>query len=69
MLRKGEITSGRRAVDHLSWRVTNVDATIATLKTRSVKVVTEPGPSPGGNRVAFVEDPAGVRIEIMQRPQ
>ena len=69
MLRQGAIAAGRRAVDHLSWRVTSVDETIATLKTRNVNVVTEPGPSPGGNRVAFIEDPAGVRIEIMQRPQ
>jgi catechol 2,3-dioxygenase-like lactoylglutathione lyase family enzyme len=59
----------RRAIDHLSWRVADVDAATARLRASGVKVVAEPGSSPGGNRVSFVEGPSGVRIEIMQRPQ
>ena len=67
---KGEPATGeRRAIDHLSWRVANVDEATARLKAKGVQVLTDPGPSPGGNRVSFVEGPAAVRIEIMQRPQ
>jgi len=53
-----------RAIDHLGWAVTNVDEKVSGLAAKKLKVVE---PRPVRNlRVGFVEDPAGVRIEMVQ---
>jgi catechol 2,3-dioxygenase-like lactoylglutathione lyase family enzyme len=69
---KGDATpSAGHAIDHLGFRPTNVDSAVATLKTKSVKVTTEPRPLtlPSGvsMRLAFIEGIDGVRIELVQR--
>ena len=48
---------------HRERRARLVDA----MRAQGVKVLREPGTSPGGNQVSFVEGPEGVRIEVMQR--
>jgi lactoylglutathione lyase len=63
----GDAVSMPTAIDHISWRVQNVEEATATLRAAGVKVLREPGMSPGGNQVSFVEGPGGVRIEVMQR--
>ena len=59
------------AIDHIGFRPVNVDEAVAALKTKNVKVLTEPRPLvlPSGvaMRLAFVEGPEGVRIEMVQR--
>jgi hypothetical protein len=49
----------------------NVDTFVAAAKTRSVTVTTEPRPltlKDGATiRLAFIESPDGVRIELVQR--
>ena len=58
------------AIDHIGFRPINVDESIATLKTRNVKVTAEPrdlARPTGVTRIAFVESPTGVRIELVQR--
>jgi len=66
----GEPSAGH-AIDHIGFRPANVDAVVATMKTKNIKVTTEPRPLtlPSGTamRLAFVEGPGGVRIELVQR--
>jgi catechol 2,3-dioxygenase-like lactoylglutathione lyase family enzyme len=68
----GEATpSAGHAIDHIGFRPLNVDTAVAALKTKNVKVTTEPRPLtlPSGvsMRLAFIEGIDGVRIELVQR--
>ena len=66
----GEPSAGH-SIDHIGFRPLNVDASVAAMKAKSVKVTTEPRPLtlPSGTsmRLAFIEGPGGVRIELVQR--
>ena len=56
------------ALDHVGWRVTDLDKTLADLK--GIKVlqgVTNLQLATGPVRFSFVEDPAGTKIELVQR--
>ena len=58
------------AIDHLCWRSTDINATIAQLKGKGVHVTGEPQPAAGGTmRIAFVEGPSGLRVELVQYNQ
>lgn len=63
--------SAGHAIDHIGFRPLNVDGVVAAMKTKNVKVTTEPRPLvlPSGTamRLAFIEGPGGVRIELVQR--
>ena len=63
--------SAGHAIDHIGFRPMNVDASVAAMKTKNVKVTTEPRPLtlPSGSsmRLAFIEGPGGIRIELVQR--
>ena len=50
-----------RAIYNVAWEVPNVDDAVAALKSKGVKVNTEPR-SVGTIRFAYVEDPDGVQI-------
>lgn len=70
--KKGDAApSAGHAIDHIGFRPLNVDDAVASFKTKNVKVTTEPRPLvlPSGTtmRLAFVEGPDGVRIELVQR--
>jgi len=72
LAQKGEATPSQgHAIDHIGFRPVNVDNAVAALKTKNVKVTTEPRPLtlPSGTsmRLAFIEGPEGVRIELVQR--
>ena len=66
----GEASAGH-SIDHIGFRPANVDDSVAALKAKSAKVTTEPRPLvlPSGTamRLAFIEGPGGVRIELVQR--
>ena len=70
---KGEGTapSQGRAIDHISWGPTNMDATAADLKGKGVTVTAGPQPKPNafGHRTAYVEAPGGVRIELVEHTE
>jgi predicted enzyme related to lactoylglutathione lyase len=73
LVQKGETTpSAGHAIDHLGFRPINVDAAVAALKAKNVKVTTEPRaltlPSGTSMRLAFIESPEGACIELVQRP-
>ena len=56
-----------RAIDHVSWGPTNIQATIAELKSQGQKIVSEiTGPNRFGHHIAYIEDPGGVYIELVQ---
>jgi len=72
LAQKGDaMPSAGHAIDHLGFRPVNVDAAVAALKAKNVKVTTEPRPLklPSGTemRLAFIEGPDGVRLELVQR--
>jgi lactoylglutathione lyase len=53
---------------HLAIGVPDIHKTCEALRSQGVKVVREPGPMQHGSTViAFVEDPNGYRIELIQR--
>lgn len=57
--------SAGRILDHLSWRATNLDKSITELKAKGVKLTSEPRTF--GALKVFVEGPAGLRVEVIQR--
>ena len=53
---------------HIALGVTNIRDTVERIRARGGKIVREPGPMKHGSTViAFVEDPDGYRIELIER--
>src|ERR1700739_5007182 len=65
---KGEATpSEGHAIDHIGWRTTmDLNAKAAELKTKGVKFTPEPRPF-RDIHISYVEGPAVVKIELLQR--
>jgi lactoylglutathione lyase len=56
------------AYGHIALAVDDASAACAEIKARGGKVVREAGPMKGGSSViAFVEDPDGYKIELIER--
>lgn len=56
------------AFGHVAIGVDDIYATCARLKENGVKVVREPGPMKhGSTTIAFLEDPNGYRLELIQK--
>jgi len=56
------------AFGHLALGVADIYKTCDDLRQQGVKIVREPGPMKhGGTEIAFIEDPNGYRIELIQR--
>lgn len=55
----------RYGTDHFGLQVTDVDATVETLRGRGVEIAIEPRNSPA-NRIAFIKGPDNVLIELVQ---
>jgi catechol 2,3-dioxygenase-like lactoylglutathione lyase family enzyme len=60
------------AIDHIGWRSSNLNQTIADLKGKGVTVTSEPRvlnlPNGPPINFAYVAGPAGARIELVERP-
>jgi lactoylglutathione lyase len=55
------------AYGHIAIGCEDIEATCAVIRERGGRIVREPGPVKGGTTViAFVEDPDGYRIELIQ---
>jgi lactoylglutathione lyase len=55
------------AFGHLAVGVGDIYATCETLRSKGAKIVREPGPMKhGSTEIAFVEDPNGYKIELIQ---
>lgn len=61
--------SAGSAIDHVAFSFADVDAKIKELESAGVKITSRPQDIPGLFKSAFVEDPWGARIEIVQDPQ
>jgi lactoylglutathione lyase len=68
--REGEnLTSAgarRYGADHFGLRVSDVDATVAELRSRGVFIEVEPWDFAPTTRIAFIKGPDEVRIELVQ---
>ena len=62
---KGQPSSGS-AIDHIGFSVADLDATIKDMEAAGVKVVSPVREVQGLFKLAFVEDPWGTRIEVVQ---
>jgi len=52
---------------HVALGVDDIYATCETLRGKGAKIVREPGPMKhGGSEIAFIEDPDGYKIELIQ---
>lgn len=57
-----------RLFDHLAFTVTGIDGLIGRMKAEGVTVTDEPFTlGPGGSRIAFIEDPDGTLIELIEK--
>jgi len=65
---KGQPSSGS-ALDHLGFSVADLDAKMKELEAAGVKIVNPARDVPGLFKLAFVEDPWGTRIEVVQDPE
>ena len=55
------------AYGHVALGVDDVYDAVETMRAKGAKVVREPGPMKhGGSEIAFIEDPNGYRIELIQ---
>ncbi len=56
-----------RVFDHLAFLIPDMDATIALMRREHVTITDEPYRlSPTGSRIAFIEDPDGILIELIE---
>jgi catechol 2,3-dioxygenase-like lactoylglutathione lyase family enzyme len=57
-----------RSIDHLGFGPLGMNATSAALKAQGVKFTAEPAAAPNqfGHRIAYVEAPGGIRIELVE---
>ena len=65
-----DVPAGEAGVRHLTFAVTDVDAMIASLEAAGVPVVERPRDAHNREmirRVAFVRDPDGILIELVER--
>jgi len=57
-----------RLFDHLAFTVAGIDDLVARMKREGVTVTDEPYTlGPGGSRIAFIEDPDGTLIELIEK--
>jgi lactoylglutathione lyase len=64
--RFGPPYSNGEDLDHLAFEVDDLDGALAELATKGVEVLIRPGEI-GGWREAFIKDPDGIWIELLQR--
>ena len=61
--------SSGSAIDHLGFSFADLDAKMKEFEAAGIKIVTPARTAPGLYKLAFVEDPWGTRIEVVQDPQ
>lgn len=52
--------------NHMCWTIDNLDACVADLKSKGINMMAEIKSGADGNRQAWLEDPDGNRIELME---
>ncbi|WP_043836082.1 VOC family protein [Muricoccus aerilatus] len=54
-------------IEHLAVTVKGIDAVIEEMRSKGVRVVMEPNDVRPGTRIAFIEGPENVRVELLER--
>src|SRR5262245_31864902 len=63
---KGEVASNNeRSVDHIGWKVPDMEALAKKLKSQGTKFLVEPQKA-GDVILTFIEGPSGIKIEVQQ---
>ena len=58
----------QRVFDHIAFEIKDMNQTIATMRKNNVTITDEPYKlSPTGSTIAFIEDPDGTLIELIER--
>src|SRR5713226_2888332 len=65
---RGQPSSGS-AIDHIGFSFADLDAKMKELEAAGVKIVNPLRDAPGLFKLAFIEDPWGTRIEVVQDPE
>ncbi len=60
---------GKRGFDHIGFKVKEIESTLEEMKKKGVRITTELSALPSGTKVAFVEGPEGVRIELFEKKE
>lgn len=70
MFRRADTTtpSAGSVIDHIGFSFPDLDAKVAEWQGAGVKIVTPVRDVPGIFKLGFIEDPWGVRIEVVQDP-
>jgi len=58
---------GKRGLDHIGFSVKDLKSTLQEMRKKGVKVTQDLTVMPGGLKMAFVEGPEGVRVELLER--
>ncbi len=59
-----------RLFDHLAFDIENMETTISKMRKEKITITDEPYRlNPGGSVIAFIEDPDGTLIELIERKQ
>lgn len=58
-----------RVFDHLAFEVKNMDETIALMRKENITITDEPFTLLTGSLIAFIEDPDGTLIELIERKE
>lgn len=53
-------------MNHMCWTIDDLDATVARIKAKDIELMSEIKKGADGNRQAWLEDPDGNRIEMME---
>jgi catechol 2,3-dioxygenase-like lactoylglutathione lyase family enzyme len=61
--------SAGSAIDHIGFSVKDIDAKMKEFQAAGVKIVTPAHEIPGVFQAAFIEDPWGTKIEVVQDPE
>jgi lactoylglutathione lyase len=54
-------------IEHLALAVTGIDAVVEELRAKGVRIVMEPNNPNPTTRIAFLEGPENVRVELLER--
>ena len=58
---------GKRGLDHIGFKVKEIELTLEEMKKKGVRITQELTVMPSGLKMAFVEGPEGIRIELLER--
>ncbi len=58
---------GKRGLDHIGFKVRDLEATLEEMREKGVRITQELTVLPSGLKMAFVEGPDGIRVELLER--